>query len=134
MRSCFDPRHLIPIGRRPLRPLLLRACLVALMAVGACESNPQSPTSMFRFYNVAVGTETVGENQPCCGYEVLANDEVIGSQDNQAVKTYSLLEGGAYEIRLNGIPGNCSVDGDNPVTVFVSGAEIARVDFRVECT
>jgi hypothetical protein len=80
--------------------------------------------------NVAV--HTTGSDQP------LGFDVRIGESPGHVLANGSLLVSrltpGSRTIALTGIAGNCSVAGDNPVTVDVVNRHVIPVDFNVTCT
>lgn len=71
-----------------------------------------------------------------------ANDGFLITLDGGAQHVLSAAVGlvlrsvasGKHTIALSGFPGNCTLDGPNPLVVNVAPSGVARVDFRLSCT
>jgi TolB protein len=84
---------------------------------------------------IEVTAATSGIDVPTGGYTVdVASREPIGPN---GTVLYEQLDPGDYTVRLNGLPANCTVAGDNPRTVTVSAGgatrDTARTTFQVGC-
>jgi hypothetical protein len=85
-----------------------------------------------------VTIETSGQDAPPDGYSVRVGDAPQRQVPTNAVTRFSDVAGGEHPVRLDSVPENCAVAGDNPRTVQVSAGgltrDTARTSFEVACT
>lgn len=112
------PSHLLP-------------ALLALLIVGsACSSDGGTGPDGVRSVHVAVATE--GDDLDRDGYTVTLGSDTrtVGSSGSV---TFPDLPPGRYEVTLEGLAANCSVDGDATRSVSVTEGGDASVSFDVTC-
>ena len=76
---------------------------------------------------------TSGSNPPA-GYTVTVDSGQSTSIGINDSVTATGIPAGSHRTALGGVPGNCSVSGDNPRTVAVPPNDTARTTFSVACT
>jgi hypothetical protein len=119
--------HLGKRGSTAIWLVLLGAGTVALVSCG--DNTASRPTEG----TILAAATTVGTDFDADGYTVSVNNglgSVIGNLDTIYVND---LEAGSYQVRLAGIAANCSVPGQNPVTVDVVPADTVNAEFEVTC-
>jgi len=107
------------------------SAVLCMAAVAACNGDTTDPPTTG---TVQVAVSTSGTDLDPDGYTVL-----LGGGNGQAVGvngsvSFSSVQAGAREITLDGVAANCSVTGDNPVTVTVVAGQTAQAAFAVTCT
>ena len=75
---------------------------------------------------------TSGSNPPA-GYTVTVDSGQSTSIGINDSVTATGIPAGSHRAALGGVPGNCSVNGDNPRTVSVRANDTARTTFSVAC-
>lgn len=78
-------------------------------------------------------TATAGEDLDPSGYVALVSDMRVLPIGPNAVVTTSLPTG-TYQVTLDGIAGNCAVDGSSARAVAVLSGGVARLEFAVDCS
>jgi TolB protein len=119
---------------RPTTHLLLTALGATLTLLTACGgddgpagSGPAEPGSL-RITTVSTGTDVDGN-----GYTIEVDGDEVATLGANAETTVDEVTAGQNEVTLTGVQANCTVDGDNPRTMSVTGGEVAEVQFEVEC-
>lgn len=82
---------------------------------------------------VEVTASTSGSSQDSDGYTISLGDNEKDISVNGTV-TFEDQEEGSYDAELSGIASNCSVEGDNPRSVEVTGGETTSTTFNVSCS
>jgi hypothetical protein len=83
--------------------------------------------------SIAITTATTGLEPDADGYAISVDegaDVVIGANGSHQVNE---LAAGSHTVRLGGIAGNCTVEGENPRAVSVEAGATATVQFTVTC-
>lgn len=82
---------------------------------------------------IKVKVETTGEAIDADGYQLVVDGQVNRILSvNSEVRLVSIPDG-AHSVGLAGVANNCSIQGENPRSVTVQGAE-AEVSIQVQCT
>ncbi|HUP53366.1 MAG TPA: hypothetical protein VM198_12870 [Longimicrobiales bacterium] len=107
------------------------SAVLCMAAVAACNGDTTDPPTTGA---VQVAVSTTGSDLDPDGYTVL-----LAGGSGQAVGvagtvSFSNVEAGSREISLDGVAANCSVSGDNPVTVTVVAGQTVQAAFAVTCT
>ena len=132
--DCRSPFPVSPV-RKTLSLLALGVLAVAgchlekLLSGGSGSGAP--PRGAIGALRAAAATS--GSNPPA-GYRVTldsGHSTSIGINDSV---TATGIPAGSHRAALGGVPGNCSVRGDNPRTVAVPPNDTARTTFSVACT
>lgn len=105
-----------------IAPGLLVAC-----APGA-PSSPGETTGTVEVTVVSTGVDVPD------AYEVALGDEAPRRIPSNGSVSFPGIAPGAYPVELLSIPGNCGVEGANPVQAAVSEAATSPVAFAVACT
>jgi len=82
---------------------------------------------------IQVTTVTGGSDLDPDGYTVTIDQTGMGAIETNGVKTYSGLASGVHAVALEGIAGNCTVDGGNPRDITVDPGATAQTTFNVTC-
>jgi hypothetical protein len=82
--------------------------------------------------SLVVTTTTSGAPEDPDGYVLRIDDTERAIGDDETV-TISPLAAGPHQVGLDGVAGNCTVDGDNPRPVDLAGGAAAAVEFRIVC-
>jgi Tol biopolymer transport system component len=83
---------------------------------------------------VQVAVSTTGSDLDPDGYTVLLAGESGQAVGVDGTVSFSDVEAGSRQITLDGVAANCSVTGDNPVTVTVVAGQTVQATFAVACT
>jgi len=114
--------------RRTLTAGLVVA-LAGVVAAGCGDDDPAPPTTG----QIAVTTVTTGDNPDADGY-VLSLDSNnagnIGVNDQTIIPD---VPAGDYTLELTDVAANCTVAGDNPRDLTVSGGVSTTTSFSVDC-
>jgi Tol biopolymer transport system component len=107
------------------------SAVLCMVAVAACDGDTTDPPTTGA---VQVAVSTTGSDLDPDGYTVL-----LAGGSGQAVGvdgtvSFSDVEAGSRQITLDGVAANCSVTGDNPVTVTVVAGQTVQAAFAVTCT
>ena len=89
---------------------------------------------------IGVDVITTGEDLPENGYESVLTPLGSTNSRTQAVDinqqgeiTFTDVDSGDYTLGLTGVPQNCSVQGDNPITIQIGRASSDLYTFNVVC-
>ena len=82
---------------------------------------------------IQVTTSTTGGSLDVDGYTVAVDDGVPQVAATNGILTVDELEPGAHGLELAGVAPNCTVQGENPISVSVLSGETAVVTFSVVC-
>lgn len=123
------------MNERPWPSLLLAAMCLGSLMTGCESSTPGTPMPPERLTgSLQVLVETRGGDPSSYGYYWLT----IGGTAPRAIApngtfTRTELESGPYVIGLANVPLNCSVTGENPLSVAAAADETVEASFQVEC-
>ncbi|MEJ2541466.1 MAG: hypothetical protein P8188_16110, partial [Gemmatimonadota bacterium] len=109
---------------------LARGLLVAA-AVGVsaqCTKLPYEPVQI-----VVVDVATVGSEVDTDGYVLHVGDVMSRSVESNGSATFEGLGAGEYLLRVDGVAGNCALDGLNPRPLSVKEDTITREELTVTC-
>ena len=112
----------------------MRVCAaVGVVAVlGACDDDdPVAPATGTIMVEVAVSGEGTDEDGFTVSLDEGATTEPI---DVDGEVTLEGVEAGDHDVELTDLSTNCSVDGDNPVSVTLDAEGEETVTFSVTCT
>lgn len=107
--------------RIPLAHVALAASCLA-----GC-GDPSAPPN-----NLRVVVATTGLDPDPDGYRIIVDDRLSRRAPVDAIFEF-LFEPGAYEIRIEGLAPNCTVQGPATAAVEVQGGLVAEAKFSVEC-
>lgn len=79
-----------------------------------------------------VTVSTSGENIDEDGYELSVDGESKTADVDDTV-TFTELEEGNYQLELEGMADNCSVEGDNPLDINITADETNSIEMEVIC-
>jgi hypothetical protein len=110
-------------------------------------SNPQTITVPFagtasavfavscvpRVADLQVSTSTTGVDLDPDGYTVTVDSTLSQPIDPSGTALFTALPEGQHLVELSGLAANCTVSGDNPVTVMVTFGTTAATSFTVDC-
>lgn len=103
---------------------------LALAVLVACDDDdPVAP----QVGTLEVVVETTGEDIDADGYTVDLDDGTETGDVETSDEISFEVDAGSHTVELTGIADNCTVDGDNPVTVTVGADETETVTFDVTC-
>jgi Tol biopolymer transport system component len=90
-------------------------------------NEPATPTG-----SLEVTVTTNGESPDKDGYELSigGNSETVGADE---IKTFDELEEGTYQLELNGVASNCSVDSANPQEISITADATTTASIQVVC-
>ena len=114
----------------PLRTATRAVCALAVVvALAACgDDNGTGPNAG----SITVSVTSAGVGVDSAGYVVTVDNG--DGQDVAANGDISIsVEAGSHSVELTGVGSNCTVSGDNPVTVDVASGQDAEVTFDVTC-
>ena len=112
--------------RTATRALSALAVVAALAACG--DDNGTGPNTG----SVTVSVTSTGAGVSSAGYVVTVDNG--DGQDVAANGDISIsVNAGSHSVALTNLPSNCSVSGNNPVTVDVTAGQDVEVDFAVTC-
>ena len=109
-------------------PLVLALLLTPLLSCGSDDPSPTEATGQ----SVVVEVATTGEAVDPDGYTVLLGVRSADVASTGSV-TFEDVAAGSYEVRLEGVADNCSVEGGAARSVTVSTSSGAEAAFAVEC-
>jgi len=106
----------------------LPLAVAVLFGCGGDDGNTTGPD----LGSIRVTVTTTGVDTPGSYLVTLDGTEVaqVGASGELALP---LVSAGPYAVGLKPVPGNCVVEGDNPVQISVVGGSESRVDFAVQC-
>ena len=107
-------------------------CTPLLALLTGCEPllaprAPQAPT----VGSIQVSTPTTGLD--LAGSFVQVDDATARAMAPNKTSTWTELRPGSHTVRVLGLPGNCTVQGDNPRTVTVREGESTSASFAIVC-
>jgi Tol biopolymer transport system component len=83
--------------------------------------------------SILVTTATTGSN-PDNGYSVSVDGGTAQNIGANAPLTLNGITAGTHSVQLSGVAANCTVGGDNPITVTVTTGQPATAAFSITCT
>ena len=85
--------------------------------------------------SLLVDVETTGDCPDPDGYMVTPDDDPAWGMAvaTNGIVLFEGLAAGEHTVELSGVASNCTLEGQNPRTVWVEGGSIVRVTFRVTC-
>jgi hypothetical protein len=83
---------------------------------------------------LAVRTVSTGSPADASGYTVTVDDGAPVAIGVNATRTIDGLAPGSHAVLLDGIAGNCAVQGQNPVNVTITAEATAELEFAVQCS
>ncbi len=113
----------------PVRTFTRFACaLTVAVALAACGDSGTGPNTG----SITVSVTSTGAGVGSGGYVVTVDNG--DGQDVAANGDISIaVAAGSHSVKLSGFGSNCSVGGNNPVTVDVASGQDAEVTFQVTC-
>jgi Tol biopolymer transport system component len=113
-------------------PRLIRSIPLFITAAAlACSGgNLDVPTTG----SVQVTTATSGADPDPNGYAIAVDGSDRGTAGASGTMTVEGLTPGDHLVGLNGVAGNCQVQGDNPRTASVTAGATATAAFAITCT
>ena len=115
-------------------PTIVPAILQLAVAIAGCDSsgsaNPPDPADSG---GLKVGVSTAGTPVNGTGYYLTIGDKPGGVIAHNDSITREGLSPGSYQILLSSLPLNCTVSGENPMTVDVRPGTVATASFAVSC-
>ena len=82
---------------------------------------------------IEITTATSGPEPDADGYAVSIDDGAETPLGVNATVQHDDLDPGTHSVRLTGMAANCSVEGQNPRTIAVTGDAMAQVGFAITC-
>ena len=110
------------------RALALCACAAYLLLVAACDET-NAPT----VGTVRVSVTTTGGDVDLDGYSVMVDGASPQTVPVNETVVISSVPSGAHAVALSDVAANCTVAGQNPRPVTVTGGETVEVGFVVSC-
>src|SRR6266581_1206173 len=110
------------------RALALCACAASLLLVAACDET-NAPT----VGTVRVSVTTTGGDVDLDGYTVMVDGASPQTVPVNETVVISSVPSGAHAVALSDVAANCTVAGQNPRPVTVTGGETVEVGFVVSC-
>ncbi len=110
------------------RALALCACAASLLLVAACDET-NAPT----VGTVRVSVTTTGGDVDLDGYSVMVDGASPQTVPVNETVVISSVPSGAHAVALSDVAANCTVAGQNPRPVTVTGGETVEVGFVVSC-
>ncbi len=115
-----------------------RASAVALLLVSllaSCKkSSPGITTVPPTQGTVRVLVGTTGQAIDTAGYFITVDGGLLASSATVDDTVYFEMLEGTHAVTLRNLPGNCDVQGDNPVAVVVTAPDTSTVSFPVVCS
>ncbi|MGM0546121.1 MAG: TolB family protein [Bacteroidota bacterium] len=81
---------------------------------------------------IEVTITTEGESLDEDGYELAVDGDTKPADIDDTI-TFSELEEGTYDVEMNGVAENCSIDGDNPIEITITAEETTSAEMKVNC-
>ena len=103
--------------------------VVVAVLVGCGDDNPIGP----ELGTVEVEVTASGESIDTGGLVVSLDDGAQIEDLNASDRVTLEVEAGDHTVELTDIASNCTVDGDNPVSVTVTTEETSTVSFALTC-
>lgn len=114
----------------PIRDLGRALILGPILALLSCGGEDLvSPTTG----SIAITTTTTGPEPDPDGYAISVNDGAEVGMGGNGTHQVNELPAGSHTLRLSGMAGNCTVEGDNPRAVSVEAGATATVQFNITC-
>lgn len=113
------------------RTLLALAAAAGWLAL-ACGDGPTPLPTPDRTLRVTV--VTTGVDFDSDGYLLHGDDIEQAVVSAGTVTIYRDLAPGSYELRLDGLAANCTLDGPDVVPVTITEGQLSSVSFQVQCT
>lgn len=123
--------------------ILLFALVVSLGLLTSCGDNStgtspdpeesketEEPEVTTGTLDVTITTE--GESLDEDGYELTVDGDSKTTDVDDTV-TFSELEEGTYDVEMSGVAENCSIDGDNSISIDITAGETANITIKVIC-
>ena len=111
----------------PIRPNTVILTLGAVFFLAACGSDGDPGTGPGdTLGSVRVGASTSGDDLDADGYTVALDGSGSRPLGMNGTTTFSDVAPGNREVELDGVAGNCAVEGANPRTVEVTAGAEAR--------
>ena len=108
--------------------------LIALLALAILPIGCDEPTRPSPLGSIMVQVEEQGTDRQGAGYLTAVDNEPSRRLDVPNLRTtFTNMAPGAHVVRLDGLAPNCTVVGQNPVTVEVPNNETVTVRFSVTC-
>lgn len=120
------PFHCVVDGANPRETIVAEASTSEVSFVVSCEAMPRG--------NLAVTTTTSGEDVDSDGYGVEIDGTPSGAIGTDDTRVFSNLPTGDRLVRLTGLAGNCTVQGDNPRLRTIADGQTTLTTFAVTCT
>jgi hypothetical protein len=83
--------------------------------------------------SILVTTQTSGSDLDSDGYSILVDGEALASIPANGQQTIPDLAPGDYLVRLDGVAGNCQIDGTNERRVTVLDGQSSPVNYSITC-
>ena len=83
--------------------------------------------------SIVVATQTSGSDIDPDGYTVLVNGDALASVPASGQQTIPGLTPGDYVVQLDGVAGNCQIDGTNARRVTVLDGQSSPVNYSITC-
>jgi len=112
--------------------LALAALVAALIGLSGCGDD--SPADPGTIGSLTVRTVTSGSSLDADGYSVLLDGNLTQPIAANGNFTTTDLTVGYRAVELTGVAANCTVAGDNPRSVSVTGGRAVSTQFDVSCT
>lgn len=114
--------------RRPTRTRLAPFALAALCLPGCGDPDPIAPSSP----NLRIAVATTGVDEDPDGYVTRVGHRVRATIPANGVRQY-VLDPGTYDVSIEGLAPNCTVQGPASASVSLQAGQPAEVAFAVEC-
>jgi hypothetical protein len=110
--------------------LLLALSLLAgqISCDGDSGTGPGSLTG-----RIEIATSTSGANLDPDGFTVTVDGAQNQSIGSNGAAAFSGVAAGDHDVELTGVSANCTVEGDNPRSVTVSGGGVTATAFEITC-
>ncbi|HEY9016635.1 MAG TPA: CARDB domain-containing protein, partial [Gemmatimonadales bacterium] len=114
-------------GENPLSATVTAGQTTSVAFAVTCAAQPPETGSL------GVSVATSGPSPDPDGYTVAVDNRPAQSLGVNGSRTVSGLAAGAHTVLLGGLAANCSVEGDNPLSVTVTAGQTTSAAFRVAC-
>jgi len=81
----------------------------------------------------AIQVTTTSSGSPPTGYDLVLDGVATGTIGSSATRTLENLPSGNHEVGLSGLPANCELQGENPVTTTVRTGATTAISLSVAC-
>lgn len=119
------------IGRRRLAVWI--GTMLFLSPLAGCGDDESPTTPVVPTGELAVTTETTGEQIDPNGYEIFINGFFVQAVDVDDSVLLAGVRADLVQVELNQVAGNCVVEGENPRGVSVPADDTASTGFVVAC-